>query len=332
MKYYRLICCFIIFALSSKGESRDILDLIAQIDGVKDHRVENYPPGIEEYREEVSKYYSERVTSEKSNPPPQWAAILLTLDHPIGIETVLHEYYKNFEQEGNSLYDNQFALGSNAKESVLPYIYENVHHGINLYGFRRDANLLVLHIIMNSCHFPEKSRQWAKELCEKMTTGPVLPYTDSILAQINDWLYYNRDAILDERYKEATWLPDGPLKESPNGKETRKPNMALLPPPVLTKLVKTLPAAGEERASKARLIGVLEFFPERARETKRNVPGPAAFTPTVSSQRFSKLMCLSVSHSLDSRSHLALGFQRKSGLMAGDGLTMRNQDLMITRT
>ncbi len=286
IKYSRLIFWFIILALSSKGESRDILDLIAKIDGVKDHRVENYPPGIEDYREEVSKYYSEKVTSEKSNPPPHWAAILLTLDHPIGIETVIQEYYEKFGSEGNSLYDNQFALGSHAKESVLPYVYENVYNGTNRYGWRRDANLLVLYIITNSIRFPEESRQWAKELCTKMLHGPFRPYTDSILAQIKDWLYYNRDAILDEKYEEATWLPDGPLKESADGQETRKPNMALLPPPVLTKLVKTLPAPGEERSSKVRLIEVSEFFPERERERKREVPGPAAVTPAVFTQRF----------------------------------------------
>lgn len=269
----KIITIFIWFLISTAVNSGQQIDgipgIIDKINEVTNHSVENYPPAIETYREEVSKYYNDLIFSKAKSPPPHWAAILLTLNHTIGIETVLQEYYDRIDQEGSSLYDNQFALASHAQESVLPYIYENVYHGSNLHGFRRDANLLVLHIIKNSKRFPEESRKWAEYTIDRMLLGPTLPYTDSILSQIKDWLYNNREAILDERYEEATWLPAGPPTASKDGKETPDPKMALLPLPVVTKLVKAIPTADDGRPSKARLVSVAEFYSQRTRQPKR---------------------------------------------------------------
>jgi hypothetical protein len=276
MKIIIIFLFSIMFGVSSDAQSDRLQDIRAQIEALEDQGIENYPPLTVEEREELSQYYCEILNDRNLSPPGRWPEILLALNRPCGIEMVLEKYYDSIAEEGSSLYHNQFALGSHAKESVLPYLYENVFYGEDGYGILRDANLLALHIIINSNQFPEKSRQWAKEIRDMMIRGGTVNYRDSILSQIKDWLYHNKDEILNENYENARWLPDGPPKERkpdrvppppPPPPESDEP--PLIPRPVLTKLVKDGSLVDGERPSKAKPISTAEFFPARSRERKR---------------------------------------------------------------
>lgn len=266
----------IVIGTLSDAQSDRLQDIRSEIEAIEDHRIENYPPLTQEDREKISQHYYNILAYKDSVPPGRWPAILLTLNRPCGIEMVLEKYYDSIAEEGSSLYHNQFALGSHAKEAVLPYLYENVFYGEDSYGILRDANLLVLDIIINSNRFPEESRQWAKGIHDIMISGRTINYRDSILSQIKDWLYHNSAEILNENYENARWLPDAPPKERkqdsapppppPPPESEEKP---LIPRPVLTKLVKDGSLVDGDQPSKARLISTAEFFPARSRERKR---------------------------------------------------------------
>ena len=103
-----------------------------------------------------------------------------------------------------------------ANEEIIPYLMPLVYTGStsaeNSSGSdvirrspRSNAIYDVLGKIWQCEEFPQKTQKWAKDMSSNNRSNG--PTDEAWVGLITSWWEHNQDAILEKRYKDATWLP-----------------------------------------------------------------------------------------------------------------------------
>ncbi len=166
-----------------------------------------------------------------------------------------------------------------ANEEIIPYLMPLVYSGStespNLPGvdvFKNPVRLSAIQRVLGKiqkCNdFPEKSRKWASELGSNGEN-----YKDEAwVSLITGWWEHNKDAILEKRYKDATWLP------------TYKGIPIDCLPEEMRKKVEYLEKKYATRLAK--IAGKADAPGERARNSLPSQGGPSEIIPDAHPSRF----------------------------------------------
>ncbi len=272
----KLVFCIPLLFFPVSGRPLLLDEAIDKINSDSENRQDNLNAIPHELEGLLISHYRKEFDSKDRDLRRRSAEVLLSLNDSQTIERFLSTYYQKSKESNEA----QGFLMSFSRESVIPYLYRDVHERMPLYGHRYEdfhitAHRIIFWTVANSRLFPQKTRDWAQFCHRRCATLTPFPQ-DPIYRQLKEWLYHNRMAILEERYQDAIWLPAKypqpyQLKTIPPPPAPPPPDSELLemPQPTVTKLVKSLPKSEVESGGIAKLILESDLPSYEVRESKK---------------------------------------------------------------
>ena len=148
----------------------------------------------------------ERYNHPEINSPRYIKEALVRAGH---WDTIL-ELIEDIKDPRNNDLDSLIYLNQEIIPYMMPMVYTGSTASPNLpgddvlkYPVRSYAIRMVLGTIIKCEAFPQKTRKWA----ESLSRNGVDYKDEEWVALVTSWWEHNKDAILEKRYKDATWLP-----------------------------------------------------------------------------------------------------------------------------
>ncbi len=157
-----------------------------------------------EYRPIAIEYLKSKAKDSQHLERAQRA--LIALDDEETLVDAIKQFKEGTTQNPSILAQN---LPTNRIKDLIPVVYEGSEHSIkldigNVKSSRYQAVDLILGRIVRSQLYPDSTRRWASAFVSNSYNFGTNPH---IIWLFQQWWEHNKEAVLAEKFSEATWVP-----------------------------------------------------------------------------------------------------------------------------